>query len=479
MNRDIIAYVEEQVQGTIQRYALLEQNEKVLLAVSGGPDSLCLLYVFSSLAQKLKVEPFVVTFDHGLRSEAKEEVEYVCQKAEELGLFFVSKRIDVHKYQKKYGLSPQDAARRLRYSYLQHLASEVGAQKVATGHHRDDQAETVLLNFLRGAALDGLAGMRPKRPLSPGGAILIRPLIELSRKEIEDYCCQLGVEPVTDRSNLEKVYRRNKIRLELIPYLEENFNPNLKERIAVQSRILARERDYLDAQAQKIYFLLLKKETEQEVILDSVGFCVEHPAMQFRLLRFILRRLCGGAVPGITEEHLQETINLIKVKKPNAKIDLPGISVKKRYGELILSLRGQEQERKKKEGGKLKPIVVEVPGKTFVPGMDYYLETSLASPTALCWPPRKGVEAYLDYRKLQNPLKICSRWPGARFRPLGMQGTKKLKDYYMEQKIPVEEREPWPLLVAGEKIAWVMGKEIAEDFRITAETVEVLVVRIV
>lgn len=474
---------------TIRSYSLFQPGEKVLAAVSGGADSLCLLYVLSFLAPQLKISLTVICINHCLRKESEDEVDFVCKTAGDLGLPFITGNVDVSAYRRKHGLSLQDAARRLRYALFNKWADESGASKVATGHHRDDQTETVLLNFLRGAGIDGLSGMRHKRFLVPGGVVLVRPLLDLSREDIEGYCREQGLNPIVDESNLKKSYRRNKIRLELIPYLESEYNPKLKEHITVLSRILARELDYLEAEALKRYSLLVREEKEKEmrVVLDGRAFREEPFVLQLRILRVALRYLYRGAMPAVGEKHLQAVVNLNAGKRADASIDLPGVTVKKSYDRLLLlrCLEGGGAEVGGDENKKLSPVKLQVPGETFLAGTDFSVEsveTLLTSPGELSWPPEKSREAYLDYHKIYasgcGAPVVCSRWPGARFRPLGMKGCKKIKDYFIDQKVPLDDRERWPLLVAGGRIAWVFGMAISEDFRVTADTKEVLVLRL-
>jgi tRNA(Ile)-lysidine synthase len=220
----------QKVKRYIHTHHLLQKGDRVLVAVSGGPDSLCLLHILWRLAPQLHLELVAAHLDHGFRSEAGQEAEAVRSMAAAWSIPYEGGAVDTALFRAERKLTAQEAARIVRYRFLLEAAKKHGAGKIAVGHQQDDQAETVLFKIIRGTGPDGLAGMLPRRPL--GAVELIRPLLGVARREIVQYCEEAGLRPVLDPSNLKTGYTRNRIRLELLPHLVENYNPRVAESLA-------------------------------------------------------------------------------------------------------------------------------------------------------------------------------------------------------------------------------------------------------
>ncbi len=483
----------------VEEKGLIKTGETVLVAVSGGADSLALLHVLEGLA-KDPSPPFfklhVAHLDHGLRGRAgQNDARFVSRCARKLGLSFSMGRVDAEAYRRRHGLSLEAAARQLRYLFLQQTAAKIGAGKVAVGHNRDDQVETVLMNFLRGAGLEGLSGMKPRRRLGEANCFLIRPLLDCSRMEIETFCSVLQLRPRLDETNRELCFHRNRLRLELLPHLERKHNPRLRESILRLTKILERENDYLEklAAGQLQQLLLGEDAARKSVHLQPAGFCQAHPALQARMIRLASARLHGAFPRDLDFGHIEQIMRLCcRPGQGSGELHLPaGLRAVLRPGRLTLTL--QQGTR----GPSFTPVPLPVPGTAVLPELSLKVVSGRKKPGRLSWPPDPRKEAFLDYRRVfalrsgherqesssagdgsTLELLVRPRREGDRFYPLGAPGSKKLKDYYVDKKIPREERDGIPLVVAGETIIWVAGYQVSELCRVTEETAEVLVLRL-
>ncbi len=467
--------MEKKVTDGVKKYNLLESGDKVLVAVSGGPDSVCLLHLLTKMSQELNFKIQVFHLDHQVRGEgSRQDAEYVKELSASLGVDCFGASFDVPRYKKVTGLSFQEAARRVRLKLLARTAEKAKVNKIAVGHNADDQAETVIMNILRGAGLDGLTGMESLSPF-PGEteALIIRPLLEVYREEIEYYCKANKLDYRTDPSNLEPVYLRNKIRLEFLPYIEKNYNPAFKEVFLQMIKSLSRDKSFLTEQADIAYDKLAVEKSGKSIFLDINKLLKYHEAVQTRILRKSLERL-EGSLKTIGSKHIASILKLIQGKDPHGSISLPrGIEVSKSYGCLVVK-RTRKQKKRKLKGKRQ----LNIPGKTHISELNLVMEVRQELKDKLSWPPDPRREAYLDYEKVNFPLYVFLRWPGAKFKPLGMEGTKKLKDFLIDEKVPLDERDEIPLVTEKNgEILWVVGKRVAHPYRVTEETSKVIVLK--
>ena len=451
----------------IERERLLRRGDRVLVAVSGGPDSLCLLHLLCTLKAPYGLSLIVAHLDHRIRPESRQEAEKVRRIAGSWGLPFEGAAVDLPAYRVVRKLSSQEASRIVRYRFPLEAGKRYGAGKIALGHHRDDLAETVLFNLLRGTGPDGLAGILPRRSLGP--VELIRPLLGITREEIERYCREYELEPILDSSNLETVYTRNRIRLELIPHLEKNYNPRLKRSLADLAVLAAADRAYFDQVVQNRYERTVRRK-RGKLLLDCAALAALPAALRGR----VAYRALSEYIPAkqIGRRQVEQLLSLAEGQGPARQIFLPaGIRARRSYGCLILSPAAPAEKRSPA------PRSLQVPGRTAVPGEMLAVQASLCRPGELSWPPASR-QAYLDYDSLPGPLQLRTRWPGARFYPQGAPGSKKLKDFMIDQKVPLHLRERLPLVAAGCKVIWVAGKRIAHPYRVTDRTRLVLVLEL-
>ncbi len=457
----------EKVARYIERHRLLQKGDRLLVAVSGGPDSLCLLHVLRALAPRYDLSLIIAHLDHRIRPEARHEAETVRSLAASWALPFEGAAVDVPAYRSGRRVSASEASRIVRFRFLLEAAKKHGAGKIALGQQLDDQAETVLFNLLRGTGPDGLAGILPRRNYGP--VELIRPLLGTSRLEIERYCLEQKLEPARDASNLKTDYTRNRIRLELIPYLEDRYNPNLRFSLAQLASLVAADRAFLGAKAQ-IKFSELARWNNKQLIVKRSAFNALPGALRGRIAYRALLKFVPGR--SLSRRHVDQLLQLAEKPGPARVLLLPGgAQACTSYEQIILSPGRLEQ------GKRFSDISLQIPGCTYLPDRRIRMEAHLLGPGGLVWPPQPH-QAYLDYDSLPGPLALRSRWPGARFHPQGAPGSKKLKDYFIDRKIPRHRRDDYLLVTSGSKVVWVAGERIAHPYRITGKTKNVLVLEL-
>jgi len=461
----------DHVKRTIDHYHLLDRGDRLIVGVSGGVDSMVLLHLLNVIRQEFDLALIVAHVNHGLRPKESElEAELVRKESERLGLTFEYVLFNVKEFQKAGGISLQDAARRIRFHYFNVLLQKYNANKVALGHNADDQVETVLLRLMRGSGLKGLKGILPIRE-----GRVIRPLLEVGRREIESFAEEKKIPYLLDSSNLKENYLRNRLRLTLIPLIEKEYQPNFKEIILRTLVILREENDYLERGAEEAYHKIVQEEK------DALSFKLSqyqslHPAIQWR----ILQKMWGRIDKRGMDIEVREGVEVVPVYKklhqlcPSFLLELPhGVSLEKRY-DLVTMKKGWAKP--------VPPFEVELisPGRTYIEEIKREIVIEEASRNDMIKDLYKLPDmALLDYQSLQFPLKVRNFRPGDRFQPLGLRGTQKLKEFFIDHKIPKFERPRIPLLISGEMIAWIVGYRINERVKVTEKTQRVLKVQVV
>jgi tRNA(Ile)-lysidine synthase len=454
-----------QAKEIIEKHSMLSGKEKVLVALSGGPDSVCLLHVLKNLKDEFKLDIYALYIDHGLRAEeASIEKEFCKNLCEKLDLPFMTKFIDVKNYAQEKGINRQEAARELRYQVFEETALEINAQKVALGHTADDQAETLLMRLLRGSGPTGLSGIPPVR------GKFIRPLIEIEKQEIERYLQEEKVDYIVDSSNLREDYLRNKIRLSLVPMIRE-VNPNIIDTLSRTAAILREEERYFGILVTKTLMRLMSRKTNSRIEL----FLSPLEVMERVILRRTLRKAIDETrgLRGINFIHIEDIIKLIKKSKTGGRLYLPhGIRAIKDYSTLILTSEPPV---------KLDTYTLEVPGEMVLKEAGVLIKASLINFSDF-GESGQAVKVHADFKtlalfdaaRLLFPLVVRPRKRGDFFYPLGFGKKKKLQDFFVDEKVPRDERDAIPLIVSGEDIVWVVGYRGDERFRVTDETKKVL-----
>ena len=298
--------LEDKVLNTIKRYEQIKSGDTIVVGVSGGPDSICLLNVLKNLQNELKINIVVAHINHMIRKEADSETEFVQDFCKQRDIKCFVKKADVLQISKEKKLGTEEVGRKIRYDFFEEVKNLVGGNKIATAHNANDNAETVLMNFLRGSGSTGLKGIEPIRDNK-----LIRPIIECTRQEIEQYCNEKDLNPKYDKTNQENIYTRNKIRNMLIPYIQENFNPNIIETINRMSNLIATDEMYFKSIVKQSYKETFISRTEKEIILDLKKFNVLEKVIKSRLIIYTINELLG-TTNGIEKIHIEDVIKLCK-----------------------------------------------------------------------------------------------------------------------------------------------------------------------
>jgi tRNA(Ile)-lysidine synthase len=471
--------LDERVLDTIRRHALLRRGDRVLVALSGGPDSVALLRLLRELeAAGELVVAGVAHLNHGLRDAASADEEFCRALAAEVGVPFRSDLVDVRAMAVRLHTSLENAGRQARYELFERVATELGADVIATGHTRDDQAETFLLRLIRGAGPRGLAGIHPRTRL-PAEAPearrwVVRPLLEVGRDELRMYLAALGQPFRDDESNRDLSIPRNRIRHELLPLLSRDYSPAITDVLAREAAIARQDEDRLQLEAIDLLGLIvLRNETPisgegeaLELVLDARALGDLHPALAARVARLALERVAPGRFVGF--DHVERLLELARDSRGRGALSLPGQQAVRRGGNVVLAPRRAP----------LQPfsnsfqVSLSIPGEVVLAAQGWAISATGdtqpgQSPGTLkveC--PR--LEQTVAAERLSLPLTVRSRKPGDRFRPLGMRGQKKLQDVLVDRKVARDARDSLPLVVdSADKIVWVVGESVAEDFRVT------------
>lgn len=288
---------------TIQKYNLIEKKDKIVLGVSGGPDSMCMLDILNAMQKEMDFTIVVAHVNHNLRKEAKEEQQYVKNYCEKKQIEFHAKSIDVKKLAHTNKIGTEEAGRIARYEFFEEILKKTKATKIAIAHNKNDNIETILFHTLRGSGLEGLKGMEIKRDN------IIRPLLECERSEIETYCQVKKLEPKIDLTNFENIYTRNKIRNMVIPYIQKEFNPNILKTLERLSDIVKLEDEYIENQTEQIYQKLKNEEKEKQIVIDLKTFNLQETVIKARLIRYIIKRLFGTTAR-LEKIHIEDIIKL-------------------------------------------------------------------------------------------------------------------------------------------------------------------------
>ena len=289
---------------TIKRYNLIQGGDKLVLGVSGGPDSISMLNILNEIKEEWQFQIYVAHINHMIRKEADDDETYVQQYCENNNIQFFAKKVNVQEIANIQKMGTEEAGRNIRYEFFEEVLQKVGANKIAIAHNKNDKIETIVMNLLRGSGLSGLKGIEPIREQR-----IIRPLIECERQEIEQYCEQYKLEPRIDKTNFENDYTRNKIRNIVIPYIKNEFNPNIIETMDRLSQVATEESNYIELQVEKIYQKLLIERSQNQIILKLKEFNQQEKVIKNRLILFVVRELMGST-QRIEKVHIEDIIKL-------------------------------------------------------------------------------------------------------------------------------------------------------------------------
>jgi tRNA(Ile)-lysidine synthase len=469
-----MSFLTERVCRTIERFRLLPPGARVIVAASGGADSTALVCMLDGLAPRLGIGIVgLAHFNHTLRGPASDEDERFCRHlAGQLRLGFHVGRGDVRAEARVLRTSIEDAGRRLRYRFFADVAAEAGATHIAVGHTRDDQAETLVLNLVRGAGSRGMGAMRPGR-----GAV-VRPLIECSHEELVGWLGERGIAFREDESNADRRYARNRVRHEVMPALEAAF-PGSRDALCRAAEIARGDADFLDGLARE--WLSRASPADAGHIGPAAELSSLHPALARRVV--FLRLMDQG--PPVGFDQVERVLGLA-AGRSLAPVVLPGLVARVVGGQLRLEKRagrGLESAAGSSPSGNFFRSALSIPGEVLLPGglavsSDLRHETPSAADLRALAAQSAGRTATIDAGPCPD-LWVRFRRPGDRVRPLGAAGWKKLQDLFVDRKVPRADRDRTPLVVdADDRIVWVAGHVVSEDFRVSDATRAVVILKL-
>jgi tRNA(Ile)-lysidine synthase len=451
----------ERLEESIAQGELFQDREKLLIAVSGGPDSLALLHGLWRLAGRYGWQLYVVHVNHQLRGqESEEDAAFVAQCCEKWQIPYEVEAIDLAKRREEEGGNLQALARKMRYQVLADKARKWQIKKIVLGHHADDQVETILMRLLRGTGISGLKGMEQVTPWRD--FLLVRPMLTIPRNEIEQYCEAEHLHPRMDSSNFSTKYTRNRIRRHLLPILE-TYNPRVKEALLHLSEIVREEEKVWEQMTIEAYQRIKMEEDERGIFVDHQQLQTLPVALQRRVVKLILSCLSRQESYDISLEAVERVRSLMTHPHPSAGTYVAGgIFVGKEYDRLCFT-KPDFQPPKQYQ------LVLHIPGITILPAHLGKIEAKITHE-----PPKKPYDsmwAVFDWDQLPSTsLMVRSRRPGDRMRCFGLNGQKKVKDLFMEAKIPKSERDPWPLIESGTEILWIPGIRRSSIAPISSQT---------
>ena len=445
---------------TIKKFNMLNNGENVVVGLSGGADSCALTHILARLSEKMDLHITAVHINHGIRGEEAERDERSAEEfCRRLNIEFIAYHCDIPSEAAKRGIGEEEAGRLVRYEKFYETAEKKNGAKTAVAHNMNDKAETLIMNLCRGAGMKGLAGIKPV-----SGSI-IRPLIFCTRDEIEKYCDDNNIEYCTDSTNLQNEYTRNKIRNILLPWLSENINPAAAMNMANASELLREEEEYLESKAQEQYKKLLKDSGDGFVSLNADGLASEHGVIRRRVLRIALRSLRPD-MRDFGRKHTESAEDIL-MGDTGRRISLPGgVTVSKGYG-LINILYDRE-----KQGAFCYDIE---PGKKyFIKETESYVllslneEKNIKNAVNIC-------TKKIDYDKIKDKIQLRTRQTGD-FISI-KNGRKKIKDIFIDDKIPSDKRDSYPLLVCGKSVI-IVGDRLGTDYYVGQDTKNILYIYI-
>lgn len=484
--------IEEKVFSFIRTHRMLKPGDRAVVGVSGGADSVCLLFVLLEWAKQCPLELTVVHVNHGIREDAGEDAAYVKGLCSQLGLPFYLREEDVAARAAREKRSEEEAGRLTRYEAFAQAAEQYGADKIAVAHNANDRAETMLFHLFRGSGLSGLCGIRPVRESDLAGRI-IRPILCLERWEIEEYLKERGISWCTDSTNEGDAYTRNRIRHHILPYAQQEIAEGCISHMGQTADMLAETEDYLEQQIQELRAACVREEGEG-LRIRAEAFCTQHPVIRKRLLYTLVKEL-SPEQKNITYAHIQAAMTLF-TQEGNRVVCLPyGIRCRRQYEEVILerTLSGQEKEaalkgfsERQDEGipSEIWLNLEEIPkegSSIMLPGLGE-LHISIFLHEKWQDIPENQCTKWFDYDKMKKSLVIRKRQQGDYLTIRGKEPDtlchKQIKDYMITEKIPRQQRDELWLLAQEKHILWVIGHRISEYYKVSGNTKRILQVQL-
>lgn len=445
------------VEQFIDKWEMLSENDVVIAGVSGGADSVALLIILEELSKKRKFSVRVVHVNHGIRgADADHDERFVQKLCEERKIPYMCVHADVPAYAKEQKLSEEEAGREVRRNAFQNAVKEYNGTKIALAHHQEDNAETFFLNLARGSKLKGLGGIYPVKKE------YIRPLLCVGRKEIEEFLEERNVKYCMDATNMEDTYMRNRIRNHVIPYFRNNINDKTVEHVNAAMEHLREVQEYLEEQQKTAYESIVSKEKDARVIKEE-PFIKTAEVIREMVIRNVLAEMAGKE-KDLEETHVRE-IAMLMQKQTGRKVDLPcHLTARRSYAGIVVEKRAEQRETEQ---------ILEI---TLEDGACWEYAGRMISCRIFekskeeAVVPKKEFTKWFDYDIIKRNVSVRTRQPGDRIVIDAKQHSKKLKSFYIDEKIPSEERNHIPLLAIDSDILWVIGYRQSKKYQVTKET---------
>lgn len=453
------------IKNTVKKYNMLERGQSLCVAVSGGVDSMVLLRVLYVLKDELFLKLSVCHVNHNLRgSESRRDLAFVRDASRKMGLRFMSKTLEKGELTIRKGVSLQSLARDKRFRALEEAMKELQADAIVLGHNADDSVETFLMRVLKGCGLKGLCGIPPKR------GPFVRPLIETSREEIERYAKQESIRYVEDSTNRTDKYLRNSVRLKLLPFIERHYNPAIKDTVLRTQSVLQRDEAFIEETSKAAYLSTVIEEGKGFVAFDRENLLSLHEAIGARV--FLMAAQSVKAKGGREEyaHMVEDFLSVARGARPNATIKLhEGLYARREYDKVFVSRLKPRSSLRKVE------VRLKAPGRTKFGEFEFRASVMNKRPKDFS---SDKTTAYFDFKSLSAPLKIRTFRHGDRMAPLGMKGRKKVKDIFVDEKVPMAGRRETPIITAGDDVVWVTGLRQSELFKVKEGTGKILKIEI-
>lgn len=460
--------VKDTVLNTIEKQKLISEGEKILVAVSGGSDSVCLLDVLNCIKDVFNIKLFVAHLNHSIRGkDADNDEKFVKDLSEKYGFKFYSKRVDVPEFAKTFGLSLEEAGRILRYEFFDEIKKKEKIDKIVTAHNKNDRAETIVMRIFRGSGSSGLKGISYKR--SDG---VIRPLLDVLKDDIEKYCAENGLEYCFDKTNSDNDYTRNRIRNELLPYVKENFNSNIIDTLIRFSEISSADSDFLDAYTVRLLDRLNTpafEEKKNSINIETLNYL--DYSIKSRLVILMSKKVMGEDLK-LSYKNITDILNLTE-NETGTGIDLPnGLRVQNNYGWLDFVDKNEFINMQTENSDffiEVKPL-----NSYFIESIDRNISLKLVDPKIY---KKKLNEILIDFDKLESEkLFIRNRIDGDRIAYFSDGRTKKIKSIFIDDKIEKKDRNKIPLLCTEKEVIAIIGSRVSSKYKITKETGRALAV---
>mgnify|MGYP000007387901 FL=1 len=453
----------------IKENELIQQGDNILVALSGGPDSVCLLHILYGLKNKFNLTLGAIHINHMLRDEeADKDEKYIIELCDELGINHYVKRINIEYVAKAANVSLEVAGRNERYKAFEEIRTKYGYNKIAVAHNANDQAETILMRVMRGTGLEGLTGIKAKREDG-----IIRPILCLNRQEIEKYCEEKKLNPRIDASNYERIYSRNKIRLDILPYMKEHFNKDIVDTLNRMTTLLQKDNEFIEEYSQKCYNIYCENLGGKLKISNEL-FKREMDSIITRVIIRAFKEI-SNSHQNFEMKHIYEIFSLAN-KDTGKRLNLTNkIICENLYGDIIF-IKEEKHKQELCDNREIRINKSEICKK--IAFDNYTISFEVIENSNKVEFSKNSLIKLFDYDNIEKEIIIRYRKDGDKIVPLGMNGNKKLKDIFIDLKIPREDRNSIPVLCFDDKISWIVGYKTSQLFKVTKDTKKILKITI-